>query len=385
MINEQFNKFLIEEFFQSEEWALMKETVEDSQWHREPDVSVHTLMVLNHYVDHFLNSRTETENKIALLALLFHDTGKPEAEEELERADGSGKYRRYAGHESVSSHCFMEYYLKSPTLKSWLTVDEARAIRWIIEYHLPYGYKQRDKVHDLKLATELVLKKVDCTLQTFYDCLRSDANGRISDDHATKLQNVEDWIANFDQVRTDWNQMVPKSPNQKMYILVGPSGSGKSTFTKSLGENVKVINEDQMKMDLFRSIFPEDQRNDFDIYDDAWQYCTMDHKPQYTFYRDRTIRDIVDIAKKGAFPAVVDVVNSSKKRRAQFVSIAKQQGFEVEIVEFWVPLDVLQARQETRGDKRVPVQSVKKQYDAIQLGWVGSECYSVKVVMNHEN
>ena len=49
------------------------------------------------------------------------------------------------------------------------------------------------------------------------------------------------------------------------------------------------------------------------------------------------------------------------------------------------PLEVLQARQETRGDKRVPVQSVKKQYDAIQLGWVGSECYSVKVVMNHEN
>lgn len=385
MINEQFNKFLIEEFFQSEEWALMKNTVEDSPWHREQDVSVHTLMVLNHYVDHFLNSRSETENKIALLALLFHDTGKPEAEEEIERADGSGKYRRYAGHESVSSHCFMEYYLKSPTLKSWLTVDEARAIRWIIEYHLPYGYKHRNKVHDLKLATELVLKKIDCTLQTFYDCLRSDANGRISDDHATKLQNVEDWIANFDQVYTNWNQMVSKTPRQKMYILVGPSGSGKSTFTKSLGENVKVINEDTMKMDLFRSIFPEDQRNDFDIYDDAWRYCEIEHKPQYAFYRDRITRGIVDAAKKGAFSVVVDMVNSSKKRRSQFVSIAKQQGFEVEIVEFWVPLDVLQARQETRGDKRVPVQSVKKQYDAIQLGWVGSECYSVKVVMNHEN
>ena len=367
------------EFIKGSIWKQMEETVENSPWHREANVATHTLMVVSYFNDHFAHKYTAKQQMIAMLALLFHDTGKPEAEEELEKADGSGKYRRYAGHELESAHVFMEQYLAS-SLKDHLTVEEARAIRWIIEHHLPYGYKNKQKLQDLKKATMSALHAADCPIGLFYDCLRADAHGRISDNHEEKLQNVETWIYSFDAVTFDTRATHQYSG--KMYILVGPSGSGKSTFTQELSKNhdVSVINDDQMKMDLFRSIFANDARSDFDIYDDAWQYCTMDHKPEYTFYRNKQISDIASNTAKNGSVVVCDMVNSSKKRRAQMVDVAKCHDLDVEVVEFWVPLDTLLARQQSRSDKRVPVDSIKKQYSAIQLAWLGVECNSVKVI-----
>ena len=110
-------------------WAQMMATVEASPWHREANVAVHTEMVLKEYVTNFAPHRSDDQNKIALLALLFHDTGKPAAEETLEKKDGSGTYRRYAGHEQDSAITFTECWLSDPVLRSFVTVDEARKIR----------------------------------------------------------------------------------------------------------------------------------------------------------------------------------------------------------------------------------------------------------------
>ena len=215
----------ITHFKASPYWEVMVSTVEDSPWHREKSVATHTEMCIEQYMSRFYGQRSEKQNKIALLALCFHDTGKPAAEETLEKKDGSGTYRRYAGHEQDSAVTFTECWLKDPVLQSFVSADEARQIRWMIEHHLPYGLKDGQKRSALRTAMEHTLRE---DVQTFYDCLRSDAAGRISDDHETKLQNVEDWIADF--------QTVPMTANRYStdmgvcYVMIGPSGSGKSTW-----------------------------------------------------------------------------------------------------------------------------------------------------------
>jgi len=369
----KFNE-IADEFRRTPEWQVMVDTVEDSPWHREANVAVHTDMVVQQWIDRFMDSSSDQANKIALLALFFHDAGKPEAEEELDRADGSGKYRRYAGHEPVSSKAFMEFYLKCDKLNNWVTLAEARAIRWVIEHHLPYGLKHTQKVHDLKLATVKTLEEVGCNIDTFYNCLRSDAAGRISDDHATKLAAVEEWITNFDSVSI--SKDLPETIGTTMTLLVGPSGSGKSTYRAEF-ENAIVISDDDMKVAAYREKFPN---VDGDIYSQAWEYWTIQEQAEYRKIRNGIIKAAVKKAVQENGSIIVDVVNASKKKRAEFVALAKQHKMRVNVVEFWVPLEVLIARQNTRDDKCVPASSVKSQYNAIGLAWVGSECHSVEVI-----
>jgi predicted kinase len=371
-----FYKFkeIADEYRLTPEWQVMVDTVEDSPWHRESNVAVHTEMVVQQWIDRFMHSSSDQTNKIALLALFFHDAGKPDAEEELERADGSGKYRRYAGHESVSSKAFMEFYLKCCKLNDWVTIAEARAIRWIIENHLPYGLKHKQKVTDLKLATIRVLEEVGCDIDTFYNCLRADAAGRISDDHATKLAAVEDWIANFDSVNI--SKDASETISTTMTLLVGPSGSGKSTYRAEF-ENDIVISDDDMKVSAYCEKFPN---ADGDIYSKAWEYWTIQEQNEYRKIRNGIINASVKKAVQENRNIIVDVVNASKKKRAEFVALAKHHKMHIKVVEFWVPLEVLIARQNTRDDKCVPASSVKSQYNAIGLAWVGSECHSVEVI-----
>lgn len=363
----------IEAFKAGPQWAEMQETVEDSPWHREANVAVHTQMVMDQYITRFAPYRSDAANRIALIALLFHDIGKPDAEEELPREDGT-LYRRYAGHEPLSANGFIQAYMTDKNLQDLLSVKQAAAVRWIIEHHLPYAYKDSYKRRALKTATiEFLSEAGDIELQTFYDCLRSDAAGRISDDHAQKLANVEEWIEGFDKLLTIDQPFVDK---KVMYVLIGASGAGKSTFTNNLDNVSAVVGFDDLKVEMFRrDIVGLQDIPEKELYERAWQYCTLGEgaKAFDKWSKEVLMKRIKDAATKDDAVVVVDTVNSTKKRRAFFTGLGRQHKFEIRAIEFWVSLETLMARQAVRPEKSVPRKSVQSQLSAMSAAWLGSE------------
>lgn len=357
-------------------WRQMEQTVEASPWHREANVAVHTEMVLEQYMKRFYHLRTERQNRVALLALLAHDFGKPAAEETLEKKDGSGTYRRYAGHEQDSAIAFTECWLQDQHLRSIVSVDEARQIRWIIEHHLPYGFKDGKKRSDLRTAIERTLRE---DVDTFYDCLRSDAAGRISDDHETKLTNVEDWIREFRTVPATMTRR-----NARMgtcYVLIGPSGSGKSTWTKQHRQACDfTLSLDDARIEFWaRSNSGGEWIDRKDIYRQAWQHA-VDNEGEFKAYWQQQVADVFRNAQIAQSSVFIDNTNGSKKARAQYTQAGRSIGMKIVAVEFWNTFDTLSGRQKTRPDKEVPASSLKQQYFAQTCAWLGSEVDEVIIV-----
>lgn len=373
----EFDTFF-EKFKQSPSWKQMVDTVEASPWHREANVAVHTQMVLDQYNTRFAPIRTPEQNLIARVALLYHDVGKPAAEEVLEKKDGSGeKYRRYAGHEQDSSVAFAEEYVKNKDLQGILDVKGARIVRWIIEHHLPYGLKQRDKVVGLRTAVAAIFGEME---NTFFDCLRSDSAGRISDDHEQKLANVEEWIGNFRAVPPEF--MAKPSTTRTMYILLGPSGSGKSTWTKNRFVPGDVI----LSLDTFRIEFyklygaePFDM-DDVTCYAKAWEFANKEGAKFTKYINERSVL-LMEQSRLDSGNVFIDNVNASRKSRAQWVQLAQKHGLKIVAVEFWNTLDTLIARQKTRGDKDVPAYAVKQHQYSMTCAWLQDECHDVIVVL----
>jgi predicted kinase len=380
---EKFEQFLAE-FKLTPYWATMVNTVEDSPWHREANVALHTEMSLEQFDTRFAANYSRREALVGRVAILFHDTGKPSAEEVLEKKDGSGeKYRRYAGHEQDSAVAFQECYLTMSSLRALLTPEEARAIRWIIEHHLPYGYKDKQKRQGLAVATWHALYTANCRYELFFDCLRSDAAGRISDDMETKLQNVEDWVEEFKKIPT---ARTAAYREQIAFLLIGPSGSGKSTYVRHASQNGdEIISYDDLKEQFW---YHKGQAEGFGFsvptrqeqYDLAWAYAN-ENESEFKKFSDAIVAAQFEMASKSGANVFVDMVNASKKKRAKFVDLANRFKFRVVAVEFWNPLDELIRRQKTRPDKSVPPGAVKQQLYAIGGAWLGSEVDRVELVL----
>lgn len=359
----------------------MKSTVENSPYHRESNTWVHTLMVLDQYNTRFAPIRSDKQNLIAKLALLFHDAGKNEAEEVLEKKDGSGElYRRYAGHEQVSAVEFQEFYVTSPELQSMIDPYEARAIRWIIEHHLPYGLKDNQKRKGLAQGTFEALKYANIGYETFFDCLRSDAAGRISDDHATKLANVEEWINEFQQI--DPKFLTVYNCPKRMTILIGPSGSGKSTYLKKFSSSQDVV----ISLDNYRLEFangfvdlPEDPAEAYKL---AYSICEEQDSVFRNYTQIQTAEVFKSVPTSTGTVYIIDNTNLSKKSRAQYVSAARSKKMHITAVEFWNPLEVIVERQQTRGDKSVPYGVVRSQQNAQTCAWIGLEADAIQLIVN---
>lgn len=384
-MNQELSDF-IALFKTSEYWAVMQRTIENSPWHREANVAVHTEMSIEQYLVNFSKDRSELEQKLAIVALLFHDTGKPAAEEVVEKKDGSGDvYRRYAGHEQDSAVSFTECYVTMPELRALLTPMEARAVRWTIEHHLPYSLKDKTKRQGLRSGTFAVFNEISLTDATFFDCLRSDGLGRISDDHETKTAAVEEWITAFREITPIW--YVSDKPT--MYILIGASGSGKTTWRNALTEKTYVISHDDMKVEFWElATGGHPDATSHEIYELAWKYATLDHESEFKkFAHQRAIENIeralceIRSEATAKISVVVDIVNANKRRRQQFVDMAHRFGFRVEAVEFWNSFTTLSARQKIRGDKHVPDSSIRQQLNATTCAWIGAEAETVQMVI----
>lgn len=360
----------------------MRKTVENSPWHREESTWVHTEMCLSYYIENIAPHRTPYQNNLTLLCLLAHDFGKPDAEQTLERKDGSGQYRSYAGHEKVSANEFINVVKDTPDLlnaifAAGLDWKDIRAIKWMVENHLPYGVEKAEKRKALRTTLHATLGENEVC---FFDQLISDANGRISDDHPEKLKKVDEWIEAF--------KAVPINPPRKikdgapvLYMLHGVSGAGKSTWSKGLNanrtEDAKAYTacEDDWRIEYAKANMPEAQlgemlmAEDAEAYDMAWKFCHMNPESKYDAYATKKYQDILSWGRD----VVLDRTNQTRKNRRKWIDAAVQKGFKVISIEFYLSEKEANARQQTRPDKFINKHFVHKMVMNMETPWLETE------------
>lgn len=148
------------------------------------------------------------------------------------------------------------------------------------------------------------------------------------------------------------------------YILVGISGSGKSTKVAELqrvhgDRRVGVLSMDQIRLDLFGEYA---QKKGIPVtYDAAWKWCVEND----TSFKYRMNAEWKSVLEKNDV-VIVDNMNHVRKARTRWVQDLRSKGFSVNAIQFMVPLDVLIARQMTRGDKYLPPDLVRQLFMQFQ-------------------
>jgi predicted kinase len=375
-----------DEVKQTPQWATMAATVEGSEWHREANVAVHTTMCIEHYIQNTAQHRTEREQLMTLMTLLFHDFGKPEAEETLEAKDGSGRtYHRYAGHEPVSANEFISFVCDHEALMKKFFArgfgwDDIRKIKFMIEHHLPFGLKNKTKRQNLRNTVEETLSWAE---QCFYDQLWSDCCGRISDNHDEKKANVVQWIEEFKAMPTTATKE-PKAGAPVMYVLCGTVGAGKSTWMTrfqrlNIGEKMIVVSEDYYRLAYWQAT--QWQAGDVKMdakteYATAWKYCAMEDSKGYDAYAKAQLTAAVESGKT----LILDRTNQTRKSRGPWITAAKSKGYRIVAVEFYISESVMHERQKTRPEKDVPYHRAHQIFMAMETPWLPIEIDEFEIV-----
>jgi predicted kinase len=353
--------------------AQMRATVEDSPWHREANVWVHTLMALEQLELELEHRGADARTRLlARLAVLFHDVGKPDAEEELARDDGS-KYRRYSGHEALSAAAFAQAWLTDPLLRELLPeAADARRVRLIVEHHLPYGLKDPRKLGGLRGALER-----EGATEAFLCALRGDARGRISDDHVLKLERVEWWAAQFLET-APWALPDPEPGRGTVRLLVGPSGAGKTTrIRRDYRPGDVVISLDDARLLAHGESGAELSLDRVTAYADAWAWA-IEHEAEV----EAEVRRMESAGRQALLAGRdvhIDATCLSRKRRARWVALAEATRSAVVATELWVPEAELLRRGAARPDKRLPAGAVRSHVYAQTCVLSGAEAHEVRV------
>lgn len=318
----------------------MKNTTENSPWHREPNVLEHTKMVFDQYCTLVGARNWTTEDALGALAAIFHDVGKPSAIIHKHRED-RGNYVAFPGHERVSARMWEDFAVRERLLDR----THIYTVGWMIEHHLPWeltGYK----LSRLKTTA-------DRTAPTaFINVLLADQYGRISDDQEAKLERAHEWVDSF----RDVSSISPSATSDRtLYVLIGASGSGKSTFTARFAE------ADTFSLDVLRHEWydPVDYR--------AAHQQSVDDKT----FASRANQRFLAMLKEGSRDLIVDNTNLSRKRRAFYVDEARRRGLNVVGAVMLNAQQTLIDRQLTRGDKTVPEEAVRRQYMSTQYPLYG--------------
>lgn len=343
----------------------MARTVEGSPWHREANVLVHTEMVVGEYVK-LVDSRCESYGEpwsrhdyLGAIACAFHDTGKPAAEIE-KWSESRGNYRAYHGHELLSARMFETYAaLRYPMF----TAEEIFQISWIIEHHMPWQIEDATKLNNMAMT----VKSFGHGGVAYAHHLLADQYGRIADDQETKNARAREWVEKFMQ-RVSQVEVPTMQPHPEdgvvptLWLPIAPSGAGKSTFLKSLvAQGVQV---DVFSLDLLRHEFydPVD-------YNKAYEGSVKDKS--FEARANARFHAMIKACRTSGHDLYVDNTNLSARRRRWYIDIARKHGFKVVAVTMPVSLDVLLARQKTRGDKCVPDHAVRQQYNSLQAPMLG--------------
>jgi len=223
---------------------------ENSPWHREITVAVHTRMVVGQYLT-FVRNTLEWDNVdlCGAFAAAFHDVGKPEARTEAYKPE-RGTYYRYGGHEIISARQWETWAAENWIMlerRFGFTAKDIYTTGWMIENHLPWDIKKADKREALACTANSMGGP-----ETFIALLKADTWGRISDDATEKRAKVTAWCDEF-KVLCDERTLGSNDGwgMPKMFMLIGASGSGKSTFYNLIGEEMENFSLDRYRLEWY--------------------------------------------------------------------------------------------------------------------------------------
>jgi len=343
----------------------MGKIFENSPYHRERNVAVHTNMVVADYL-----SRTASKNDekawvygdlYGAFACAFHDVGKPAARTEAYKPE-RGTYYRFGGHELISARLWEDW-----AVRNWLflqeefglSADAIYRIGWLIENHLPWAVKKDEKLRTMALGAFNIIGTVD----TFINVLKADSWGRISDDAEQKKANVNAWCESFinlyNIVVNEYSHSYKNEDAPVLYLPIGASGTGKTTrfneLHKDNSDEILHFSLDTLRHELYD---PNDYRNAFAL---SCEDSQFNNKANKVF---------INMVKTGK-SVYVDNINVSKKRRAYYIREARRYGYNVEAILAPVDLQTVINRQSTRQDKWVPAEAVERQYMSLTLPSLG--------------
>jgi predicted kinase len=383
-------QIFVDNFKATNIWKNMQATVENSPWHREDNVALHTEMAIGEAVkildvEYPAGSIQNDRMRILVtLALLFHDTGKPEAETEKE-SEERGVYRSYAGHEQMSARVFESYAIDNwAELSHIITPWDVFTVTWMIEHHLPYSLKQPQKVKALASGLKTLFK--DGAIDTFYIMLRGDTSGRISDNWDTNYQNMMAWIDDMKQQVASLSEYEEgtfdtMSQHKRLIVLIGAPGSGKSTIRNIMSEDMVVFSLDDLRVEYLKShptFDQSQQQTPDDIYRQAFALsCTDSGFAKFSNDRLNTLFKFHD-------SVIVDNTNTSIKTRKQYLELAHKHKFTT--MAYYVPasLNLLINRNNTRTDKTLSVDAIVRLYNSIALPSQGEFAeFDAVYVMTH--
>lgn len=364
--NELCAKFItwyFNDFCQSELFLRMNSLAENSPWHRETSIGIHTNMVVANYIGMVEHEWWLRDELVGALAAAFHDVGKPVAAEKngIQFKPERGEYLSFTNHELISARLWEDY-----ASKNWkklvnlfdLTPYDIYTIGWMIEYHTSaWKIKNKEKRRYLMLTSMLASEP-----RIFINLLEADAYGRISDGATQKRESLKDWIRNFyDELPRE----IPDDPDEDQSILIipiGPSGCGKSTYRTTLDSTYECFSLDDLRLNWYSNDYAEAFRL-------SCEDKEFNKKSQNTF---------LQLIKTGT-NVYVDNTNTSKKRRAWYINEARRKGYHIKAILFPCSVETVVSRQNTRPDKNVPEEAVIRQYNGLQLPQYG-EFDSIDVV-----
>jgi len=162
--------------------------------------------------------------------------------------------------------------------------------------------------------------------------------------------------------------------------MIGVSGSGKSTIQRKLMGELSSVDQyfgSTFSLDDVRIRFVRQELSDqisasdseADIYRMAFQHAN-DNKKEFDAFVNQEWA--ATLATNGVI--FIDNTNLTKKSRARWISDARSKGYKIVCVQVMTPLDTVLARQSSRTDKSVPLDTVRDMYLRQQEAQLGTEC-----------
>lgn len=353
-VKNDFINFYFNMFRTSNEYIVMNACVENTEWHRERSVAVHTDMVISQYMSLPFKGNIKMW-LVGALACAFHDTGKLSAEKKIEK--NGKKYNSYAGHELKSARIWENFAVKHfdylQSVFGFFDVDVIMMVAWIIEHHLPFTVVKDYKVQAL-VETNHRFGGV------LTNCIKADCFGRDSDDHDKKIFNTLKWCDEFDKKPLS-NEHQHDGIGKKLFMLIGVCGSGKSTYRSAFVEK----NPDTLVFcldDLRELLYSEEhERGTREGYDKAFKASCENEKE----FKSEMFTRYVEMLRTGK-NIIADNMNLSAKQRRSFLIEARKKGYMCFAITFPIDYDTLLDRQISRPDKTVPIDVVYRSYYSLQ-------------------
>lgn len=371
---DEFITWYNNEFKETELFRDMASMVENSPWHRESNVGVHTDMVVSQYLSRAgaywsVGDADDHQYLLGAFAAAFHDVGKPAAVE-YKHSEARGDYKAFGGHEKASARLWEDWAMSNEMMlltRFFIIHEDIYKVGWMIENHLPWGLK--DKRKRASLAQTVLQNGIS---DDFSMLLISDTTGRISDDAETKYANSVKWLSDFfDLMESVKDNPVSNDSSEdkpQLVMPVAPSGAGKTTIFKAAYQDngYAHFSLDEMRMSWAGALIGTYGMEADEIYSACWAYCAK-HEKEFRAYWQA---EYVNLVKRGV-NIFIDACNLSRKSRRFFLSMAEHHGYYRTAWLLPTTLGTVKDRQGTRKDKEVPGHAVEQQYMSLSLPWYG--------------